>query len=63
MKKRNSYANVHAFFAGKTKGKNEILDEVRTEINDLRNQDLFGVVSNHDLLDVVLEIVDKHKRK
>lgn len=61
--KRNSHADVHAFFAGKAKGRTEILDEVRAEIGDLRNQDLFGAVSNQDLLDVVLEIVDTHKRK
>lgn len=36
------------------------LDNIKTEIEDLQNQNLFGMVSNYDLLNVVLEIIDKH---
>ena len=34
------------------------LNNVKAKIEDLRNQNLFGAVSNHDLLNVVLEIFD-----
>lgn len=37
-----------------------VIEDIKTEIKELPYQHLFGKVSNFSLLDVVLEIIDKH---
>lgn len=38
----------------------DALDKIKTEIKQLPYQRLFGKVSSYSLLDVVVEIIDKH---
>lgn len=42
-------------------GKRDALEKIGAEIKQLPYQHIFGNVSNHSLLDVVVEIIDKHK--
>lgn len=54
---RNQYTK------GYKDGKNDVLDKIRTEMADLKNSSLFGAVSNYDLTDVIMEIIDKYKER
>jgi len=38
-----------------------IIDKIRAEIKHIKDNPLFGMVSNNTMLEVVLEIIDKHK--
>ena len=38
----------------------KVLEEIKAEINDIRHQHLIGSVSNESVIDVVLEVLDKH---
>lgn len=38
-----------------------ILDKIRAEIEHVKDNPLFGMVSNDTMLEVVLEIIDKYK--
>ena len=38
----------------------KVLEEIKDEINNIRHQHLFNSVSNETVIDVVLEVLDKH---
>ena len=49
-----------AYLDGYEKGI-EVLDKVRAEIEHVKDNPLFGMVSNDTMLEVMLEIIDKYK--
>ena len=49
-----------AYLDGYEKGI-EVLDKVRVEIEHVKDNPLFGMVSNDTMLEVLLEIIDKYK--
>lgn len=49
-----------AYLDGYEKGI-EVLDKVRVEIEQVKDNPLFGMVSNDTMLEVLLEIIDKYK--
>lgn len=42
---------------------NRVLEEIKAEINDLRDSHLINFVYGERIVDVCIEIIDKHKRK
>ena len=49
-----------AYLDGYEKGI-EVLDKVRVEMEHVKDNPLFGMVSNDTMLEVLLEIIDKYK--
>ena len=51
---------IGAYLDGYEKGI-EVLDKVRVEMEHVKDNPLFGMVSNDTMLEVLLEIIDKYK--
>lgn len=51
---------IGAYLDGYEKG-TEVLAKIKTEIEHVKDNPLFGMVSNDTMLEVILEIINKYK--
>lgn len=49
------------YMRGYEDGKSDVLDKMRAEIKEIKNNLLFNMVSKDTILEVIIEIIDKYK--
>lgn len=49
------------YMRGYKDGKSDVLDKMRAEIKETKNNPWFNMVSKETILEVIIEIIDKYK--
>ena len=59
--KIKSMTKEQNYMRGYEDGKSDVLDKMRAEIKEVKNNLLFNMVSKDTILEVIIEIIDKYK--
>ena len=61
QKPKSECEHDHEILKAYSDGASAVLDKIRAEIEHVKDNPLFGMVSNDTLLEVIVEIIDKYK--